>query len=69
VFRRDAKFLRKSILFSRSDVISGALNVGGVLYCTTMADKIGKTKWCQLYSVEMQEAYIFVQAMPQHKTQ
>jgi hypothetical protein len=29
-------------------------------------DRIGNARWCQLYSVEMQEAYIIVQSIMQH---
>ena len=31
----------------------------------TLRDRIGNAKWCQLYSVEMQEAYIIVQSIMQ----
>jgi hypothetical protein len=29
--------------------------------------RIGQAKWCQLYSVEMQEAYLALQLLMQHK--
>jgi hypothetical protein len=32
-----------------------------------LRDKIGVAKWCQLYSVEMQEAYLIYQTMLQRK--
>ena len=33
-----------------------------------LRDQIGNAKWCQLYSVEMQEAYIIVQWIMQRKS-
>jgi hypothetical protein len=34
-----------------------------------LRDRIGKARWCQLYSVEMQEAYIIVQTLLRSKLQ
>jgi hypothetical protein len=33
-----------------------------------LRNRIGKTKWCQLYSIEMQEAYLIFQMLMQHKS-
>jgi hypothetical protein len=33
-----------------------------------LRDKIGNTRWCHLFSVEMQEAYIIVQSIMQRES-